>query len=70
MRELEIALIEWPEGRAAGGPRVVGHLTDPEIVERVRDLVAAARRRELARLQPAVRSIPHDDSDSEPPVPR
>ena len=63
MRALEVALIEWPEGREAGGPRVIGHLTDPEIVARVRDLLAAARRRDLARLEPPVRPVADDDPD-------
>ncbi len=58
MRSLEVALIEWPDGREAGGPRVIGHVTDPEIVARVRRLIAAARRRELARLEPPVRPAP------------
>jgi hypothetical protein len=65
VRSLEVALIEWPDGREAGGPLVIGHLTDPEIVARVRDLLAAARRRDLRRLEPPVRSIPDDDLDGE-----
>ena len=65
MKELEIALIKWPEGREAGGPRVIGHVTDPGVVARVRELIATARRRELARLEPPVRLARGDDPESE-----
>ena len=63
--EFEVALIEWPDGREAGGPRVLGHTTDPQIVAQVRDVVAAARRRELARLESPVRAVPAEEPESE-----
>ena len=65
MRSLEVALIEWPDGREAGGPRVIGHVTDSEIVARVRRLIADARRRDLARLEPPVRPLRDDDPENE-----
>ena len=61
MRELEIALIEWPEGREAGGPRVIGRSSDPRLVAPLRDRLAAGRRRELARLKPPVRLAQETD---------
>ena len=51
MSVFEVVLVEWAEGRQAGGPRVLGQVTQPEIVERVREIVAAEHRRELARTQ-------------------
>ncbi len=66
MRSLEVALIEWPQGRDAGGPRVIGHVTDPEIVARVRGHIADARRRELAHLEPSLRPAPKGRTSDEP----
>ena len=66
MKSLEVALIEWPEGREAGGPRVIGHVTDSEIVARVRDLIATARRRELARLEAPVHLARGGEPDGRP----
>ncbi len=63
MRELDVALVEWPQGREAGGPRVVGRTSDPSLVRHVRERLAAERRRELARLEPPVRP---DEPDDEP----
>ena len=62
MRSFEIALVEWPEGREAGGPRILGHITDPDLVSHVRDLIATRRRRELSRLEPPVRLLPDPDA--------
>ena len=64
MRDLEVALVEWPHGRDAG-PRVLGHVTDPEVVARVQEIVAAARRRELGRLEPVVRLVQDTSESSE-----
>ena len=63
MRDLEVTLIEWPEGRARGGPRLLGTSTDPELVARVRDRIATERRLDLARLGPPVRLVPDHSSD-------
>jgi hypothetical protein len=57
MRELDVTLVEWPEGRARGGPRLLGTSTDPELVAHVREQLAAERRRDLARLDPPVRLV-------------
>ena len=62
MRSFEIALVEWPEGREAGGPRILGHITDPDLVAQVRDLIATRRRRELSRLESPVRLLPDSDT--------
>lgn len=47
MRRLEIALLEWP---AEGGPHLLGRASDSDLIDLVRDRIAAARRRELAQL--------------------
>jgi len=60
---VDIALIEWPEGREAGGPRLLGRLSDPDLVETVRDRLAAERRRELARLGSPVRLAAREDAE-------
>ena len=57
MSVFEVVLVEWPEGRQAGGPRVLGQVAQPEIVARVREIVATAHRKELARLSPPVREV-------------
>ena len=62
MRDLEVTLIEWPEGRDRGGPRLLGMSVDEVLVAHVRDHLAAQRRQELARLAPPVRAIPDDDT--------
>ena len=61
LRELEVALVEFPEGVEAGGPRVLGRVSDPQIVETVRAALAAERRRDLARLQSPVHLVDEDD---------
>ena len=61
MRDLEIALIEWPNGREAGGPRVVGRIADARLVASVKDHLAAVQRRGLARLEPPARLVRDDD---------
>lgn len=55
---LQIALVEWPIDLAAGHPRIVGRTADPELVEAVRDRLAAERRRSLAELESPVRAVP------------
>lgn len=54
---LDLALFEWPTTPEAGGPRLLGRLSDPDLVEQVRDRIAAAHRRELARLEGPVRLV-------------
>ena len=61
MRELEVALVEFPDGVEAGGPRVLGRVSDPGIVEQVREQLAAERRRELASLGPPVRLVESEE---------
>jgi hypothetical protein len=53
----DIALIEWPNGSQAGGPRLLGRISDPDLVEAVRNRIGAARRRELARLKRPARLV-------------
>ncbi len=52
MRTLNVALLEWPNGPEAGGPRLLGRTSDPDLIAQVREHLAAKRRRELARLEP------------------
>ena len=47
---LEISLIEWPDDLDSG-PRLLGRLSDPELIETVRERLAAARCREISRLR-------------------
>ena len=42
MRVLNVALLEWPDGIEAGGPRLLGRTSDPEIVTKVQELLAAS----------------------------
>lgn len=58
MHYLEVALVEWPDGPAAGGPRLLGCISDPEVVEDICKRLAAERRRQLARLESPVRPVP------------
>ena len=55
---VEVALFELPDCPDLGGPRLLGRLTDPDLVEVVRERLAAARRRELSRLEKPVRLLP------------
>ncbi len=65
MRELEVSLIEWPEGVELGGPRLLGRSSDPDLIQAVRERIAADRRRALAEVEPPVRLV----KGSEPPEP-
>ena len=58
MPRIEITLVEWPECSDIGGPRLLGRIADPDLVEEVRERIAAARRRELAHLEEPVRLVP------------
>ena len=62
----DIALIEWPSGSHAGGPRLLGRVSDPDLVEAVRDRIGAARRRELARLERPARLVRETPKHREP----
>jgi hypothetical protein len=55
---LEIGLFEVLEG---GGARLVGRLSDPDLVETARDRLASAQRRALARLESPVRLVADPD---------
>jgi len=60
---LDVALIEWPDGPEAGGPRLLGFVRDADLVEAVRERLAAARRRDLARLAAPVRLVEPQDPE-------
>jgi len=63
MREMDVSLIEWPEGRSRGGPRLLGTSRDAELVSRVCEHLAAERWQEAADLQGTpVRLVPEADS--------
>ncbi len=65
MKALDVALLEWPDGREAGGPRMLGRTDDPEIIKLVRERLARQRRAELSRLEPPVRLASEPDEDPE-----
>lgn len=54
----EVVLFELADDPSVVGPRLLGRLTDPDLIAIVRDRLAAVRRRELARLEPPVRLVP------------
>ena len=58
MARIDLALVEWPDCPDVGGPRLLGRLDDADLVAAVRDRLAAARRRELSRLEGPVRLLP------------
>ena len=62
---MEISLIEWPEGHG-GWPRLIGRVADADLVEAVRERIAAARRRELASLEGSARLGTSKDERREP----
>ena len=67
MRTLNVALLEWPDGPEASGPRLLGRTSDPDLVAQVRKHLAAKRRRELARLESPARPVPaEEDQEGEP----
>ena len=53
----EIALFEFPDDPSIS-PRLLGRSTDPDLVQTARDRIAAARRRELARIERPLRALP------------
>lgn len=56
MARIDLALVEWPDIPEAG-PRLLGRLADPDLVDQARERIAAARRRELATLEAPVRLV-------------
>ena len=68
MRDLDVALLEWPDGRERGGPRLIGRTSDPDLVQVVREYIASQRRSELARLEvdpegPSLRAVPRPEPE-------
>ena len=59
---VELAILEWGPDPDLG-PRLLGRLSDPDLVQLARQRLAAVRRRELARLEPPVRLV-RDEEDS------
>jgi hypothetical protein len=55
---IDLALVEWPDCPDAGGPRVLGRISDADLIEAARERIAAARRRELARIERPLRALP------------
>lgn len=53
---------------SGGGILLVARTSDPELIQTVRNQIAAERRRELARLEPPVRLADRDANDDEPPA--
>ena len=63
MRVLSVALIEWSSGTERGGARLLGRTTDPDLIAKVQDRLAAECRRELSRFSPPARSVPNNTND-------
>ena len=61
---IDVAVIEWPEGEA-GGPRLLGRLSDPDLVKLATNRLAARRRRELAQLEGPVRLVESSEGRGE-----
>lgn len=59
----ELALFELADDPNVAGPRLLGRLTDPDLIETARQRLAASRRRELARLESPVRLVTEPDSE-------
>lgn len=55
MARIDLCLVEWPDLPNVGGPRLLGRLGDPDLVELVRERLAAVGQRELARLKSPAR---------------
>ena len=51
MTTLEISLIEWPEDRETGGPRLLGRTSDPDLIELVKSAIARQHREQIERLE-------------------
>lgn len=58
----EVILAEWIE-EGVPAPRILGRLSDPDLVAEVRERLAAAQRRRLAALEPPVRPVADPDSE-------
>ena len=65
MTRIDLVLVEWSDFPDLDGPRLLGRVADSDLVDAVRERLAAQRRRELARLEPPVRPVPDDDSEKE-----
>jgi hypothetical protein len=50
MPRLELLLAEFPDG-PAGGPRLLGRLRDPDLIDLARERLTEAARRRLRRLR-------------------
>ena len=59
---IELALFEIDDG---SGPTLLGRLSDPDLIDLVRERITASRRRELARLESPVRLLPTVESGAE-----
>jgi len=57
-QRVELVLFELGDDPAVTGPRLLGRLADPALIELVRDRLAATQRRALARLESPVRLAP------------
>jgi hypothetical protein len=57
MERIDCVLVRWRDEFDWGGPEILGRTCDPDLVELVKERIAAARRRELARLEGPVRLV-------------
>jgi hypothetical protein len=51
---LEIVLVDWSDRPDFEGPRLLGRLRDPDLVEAAQDRLTAATLRHLAAIRPPV----------------
>jgi hypothetical protein len=63
VRTLEVTLIEWPNGREAGGPRLLGRTSDPSLISRVQSDLAERHRIQLADLEECPVQLVADEDD-------
>jgi len=64
MPRLELVLVGWPDGADLEGPRLMGRLSDEDLVSEAQERLAAGHVRRLRELRPPVRPVT-DESEGE-----
>ena len=54
-QKYEVVLFEWSEGQSLGGARIVGRITDPVVVDRIRKVLVDLHHEQAERLEPSTR---------------
>jgi hypothetical protein len=65
MSRLELVLVGWPDGADLEGPRLMGRLSDEDLVSEAQDRLAAGHVRRLRELRPPVRPVPDPPEGTE-----